>query len=142
MYAAIIGCGYAGLITAISCKREGIPIRIFEALEEPSDIGGSITMFPNSMKILRVIGVADDIIEAGVVITRAKFKDSIGNYLVTRSMGTATLYGEPTVTIRRALLHRLLRQKAESMEITIEYGKRVSSIDQDSTGVKIKFTKF
>lgn len=135
----IVGSGFAGLTSAIFSKKAGLPLRIFEASQGPSNIGGSVTIFPNGMRILRDIGIREKVIEAGAKITAAVFNNENGIHMVDRSMGTEDLYSEPTITIRRAILLQLLIEKAESLGVVIEYGKKLSSVENGLESIRIKF---
>jgi len=135
----IIGSGFAGLVAAITLSQHNNSLKVLEAFEKPVEVGGSITLFPNGIKVLRRLGMAGDVINAGTTITHTRFLDASGNFLIDRSMGTTELFGEPTVVIRRALLHGILRAKADSMNISVEYGKRVSSIKQNLVEATVCF---
>ena len=55
----IIGAGFVGLCTAIYFKLNNIQFNIFESKKSDLKRGGSVTIFPNGMRILREIGVAE-----------------------------------------------------------------------------------
>lgn len=135
----IVGSGFAGLISAISLQQSGIPFKLFEATNEPVNIGGSVTMFPNSMKVLRLVGVADNVIKTGVLIETVKFQDDSGKHLVNRPQGLKEIYGEPTINIRRAQLHEILRNRAIELGIDICYGKQVAEIKENNNSVELFF---
>lgn len=135
----IVGSGFAGLIAAITLKNKNIPFKIFEANISQTDIGGSITLFPNSMKVLRLIGIADKVIENGVVMEIAKFQDNYGKHLVNRSMGKIDIYGEPTVTLRRSKLNNIIHEKAKELGIEIYFNKKVIGLTEKEESVQLEF---
>ena len=129
----IIGSGFAGLATAIILKKNGISFRIFESNPSPSHIGGTVTIFPNGLRILREIGVAKKVIEAGARIETAKFQNQRGHHLVWRSMGKASIYGEPTITIKRGILYQILLDEVQKNGIKIEFSKEFfAAYDHDN----------
>jgi 2-polyprenyl-6-methoxyphenol hydroxylase-like FAD-dependent oxidoreductase len=136
----IVGSGFAGLALAIALKRRGLEFRIFEATKAPSDIGGAVTIFPNGMRILDDLGLASAVRDAGSVITDVQFWDHQGRKIVASSMGTAEKYGQPTVTLRRSLLHRLLVDTAAAEGIQIEYGKRLVDVVSAENNVTARFS--
>ena len=136
----IVGSGFAGLVLAISLHQKKIPFRFFEAMDTPSNIGGSITIFPNGMRIFRKLGIAEQVIDSGATITNAKFQDCSGRHLVNRSMGTKERYGEPTVTIRRTNVINILLNKVAELGIEIEYGKKLKSIAESEAQIELVFT--
>jgi 2-polyprenyl-6-methoxyphenol hydroxylase-like FAD-dependent oxidoreductase len=135
----IVGSGFAGLIAAITLKQLDIPFKIFEATESPVNIGGSLTMFPNSMKVLRLIGLADIVIEHGVLMKKIKFQNNFGKHLVYRPQGTKNIYGEPTITIRRSKLQEIILSKMKELGIEIYYNKKLSEISENTDSVTLHF---
>lgn len=128
-----------GLSAAIFLKNANIPFRIFDASDGPTDIGGTVTIFPNGMKVLRDCGVKDSMVAQGVSTRRAVIQDHFGRQFSTITMGAEELYDEPTITIRRALLHKILIEKAESLGVRVEYGKRLAAVSQDQDRVSALF---
>lgn len=135
----LVGGGICGLTTALFLKRANVPFRIFEASDGPTDIGGTVTIFPNGMRVLRECGVKDAVVDAGVSTTRAIVQDQTGRPFATITMGGVERYAEPTITLRRSLLHKILIEAAEGLGVTIEYGRRISSISQDGGRVVAGF---
>jgi 2-polyprenyl-6-methoxyphenol hydroxylase-like FAD-dependent oxidoreductase len=66
-------------------------------------------------------------------------QDHFGRPLAALTMGAAERYEEPTITLRRALLHRILIEKAESLGVEIEYGRRLVEVSQDRDSVRVEF---
>jgi 2-polyprenyl-6-methoxyphenol hydroxylase-like FAD-dependent oxidoreductase len=135
----IVGSGFAGLILAITLKKKHIPFKLFEANYTTLHIGGSITLFPNSMKVLRLTGIADKVINSGVIMEVAKFQDNFGKHLVNRSMGKSSIYGEPTITLRRSKLNNIILKRAEELGIEICYGKKVVGLIESENGIQLNF---
>lgn len=137
----IVGAGFAGLCTAIYFNIYGIKFSIYESQKKDFDIGGSVTIFPNGMKILREIFVADTVIERGAVIEHAKFSNHKGDLIGYYSMGKKKLYGEPTITIKRSVLHCIMLKKAFSMGIIVQFEKKLLKIRQNADYVCAEFVK-
>jgi 2-polyprenyl-6-methoxyphenol hydroxylase-like FAD-dependent oxidoreductase len=135
----IVGSGFAGLISAIMLKNANIPCKLFEANSENETSGDRLTIFTNSMKVLRLVGVADEVITNGFVLEVLKFQDNHGKLMVNRSMGTKSDYGEPTVTIKRSNLHKIILEKAEKLGVEIIYGKKVIGVSENSRSVNLVF---
>ena len=56
---AIVGAGMGGLAVAATLRRVGIDVQVYEQAARFARIGAGIQMMPNSMKVLRGIGVED-----------------------------------------------------------------------------------
>ena len=54
---AIVGAGMAGMAAAGALRQAGIEVEIYEQAHQFGRIGAGIQMLPNSMKVLRGIGV-------------------------------------------------------------------------------------
>lgn len=134
----IAGSGFAGLALGISLKRFGIPCRILEATAQPTHIGGAVTIFPNGMKVLRGLKIADAAIEAGAKVSEVIFLDHFGKKIVTSPRGAIAKYGEPTIAIRRATLFQLLQEAAASEKVDIQYGKKIASLEETQNEVFVR----
>lgn len=124
----IIGSGFAGLSLGVFLKRLGLQSRIFEANEGPTNLGGTVTIFPNGMNVLKALGLSEDVKKAGAIITQAQFRDHKSQHIVTYPMGTEKKYGQPTITLRRAFLHQLLLETALKEGLKIEYNKKITQV--------------
>ena len=58
---AIIGGGIGGLTAAKALSRAGIEVAVYEAAAELKEIGAGVALHPNAMKVLRAIGVEEDV---------------------------------------------------------------------------------
>ena len=56
---AIVGAGMGGLAAAATLRRAGVDARVYEQAPRFDRIGAGIQMMPNSMKVLRTIGVEE-----------------------------------------------------------------------------------
>jgi 2-polyprenyl-6-methoxyphenol hydroxylase-like FAD-dependent oxidoreductase len=56
---AVIGAGMGGLAVAATLRQAGIDVAVYEQALQFGRIGAGIQMMPNSMKVLRGIGVED-----------------------------------------------------------------------------------
>jgi salicylate hydroxylase len=58
---AIIGGGIGGLTAANALSRAGIEVTVYEAAAELKEIGAGVALHPNAMKVLRAIGVEENV---------------------------------------------------------------------------------
>ena len=56
---AVIGAGMGGLAAAATLRRFGMDVRLYEQAPRFARIGAGIQMMPNSMKVLRQIGIEE-----------------------------------------------------------------------------------
>jgi salicylate hydroxylase/6-hydroxynicotinate 3-monooxygenase len=56
---AIVGAGMGGLAAAGTLRLAGLNVQVYEQAPQFERIGAGIQMMPNSMKVLRRIGIED-----------------------------------------------------------------------------------
>ncbi len=128
--AIIIGCGIAGPSLAIALKRAGIDSAIYEEHDTRYNFG-LLSLTPNTFHALDILGVSDAVLEKGYQVDGVNFYSSNGNSM-GRMGSTSEMqerYGSGTVMIRRMLLNKILCDKAESLGVKIEWGKKLKNIE-------------
>ena len=103
---AVIGAGIGGLTTAIALRQRGIDAYVYESAPALRASGAGLVLSPNAMQVLRRLGLADRVREAGQPIERAELHDARSGLLQRIDIGVD--YGEPTVAIQRRRLHEIL----------------------------------
>src|SRR6187397_811940 len=105
---AIVGAGMGGLAVAATLRRAGFDVQVYEQAARFARIGAGIQMMPNSMKVLRGIGIEEEI---------RKFSFAPYSHLnriwdtgeVTRELPMPeSLYSAPYLCMHRADLHDAL----------------------------------
>src|SRR4051794_39837154 len=66
MNVAIIGGGICGLSLALNLQRRGIACRVYERAPEIKALGVGITLLPHAMREFTALGVAAEVIAAGI----------------------------------------------------------------------------
>ena len=54
---AIVGAGLGGLTVAATLRQRGFNVRVYDQASRFARVGAGIQMMPNSMKVLREIGI-------------------------------------------------------------------------------------
>ena len=67
---AVVGCGPAGMATALFLARAGHRVRIFERFEAPRPVGAGLLLQPTGLGVLRRLGLLARIAAAGARIDR------------------------------------------------------------------------
>ncbi len=57
----IAGGGIAGLTTALACLKAGLDVQLFEQASEFSEVGAGIQIGPNAARVMRAIGVEEQL---------------------------------------------------------------------------------
>src|SRR5690349_12228192 len=115
MKAMIIGAGVCGPATAIALRRVGIDAVVYEARPDHDGAAGSyLTVATNGLDALRAIGADDLVAAAGFPTNRAVLFSGSGKRLGTVPLGAEGDGRMASHTIRRARLHRALRDRAHA----------------------------
>jgi 2-polyprenyl-6-methoxyphenol hydroxylase-like FAD-dependent oxidoreductase len=129
--ALIIGGGIAGPVTALALQKAGIDSVVFEAYDTTADgVGGMLTVAPNGLAALRLVGLASDF---GKPLRHMVMADAQG-----RTLGRIT--GDESRVVMRAELYRRLRELTVSQRVKVEYGKRLVDVQCREDGVTATFS--
>lgn len=134
---AIVGAGMGGLAAAAALRRVGVEVRVYEQASRFGRIGAGIQMMPNSMKVLRRLGVEER-------LRRTAFQPyshlnrawDTGEVMRELPMPEA-LYGAPYLCMHRADLHGALAAAVPAEIIHLD--KKLVGLDQGADQVTLAF---
>ena len=63
VHIAIIGGGIGGLTTALALQQHGFQFDVFEQAPALHDVGAAIAIWPNAMRVLQRLDIAEKILE-------------------------------------------------------------------------------
>ncbi|UKD55662.1 FAD-dependent monooxygenase [Amycolatopsis sp. FU40] len=127
MNVSVIGGGIAGAATAMALQRAGIEATVYEAYPKAADgVGSALTLSPNGRNALRQIGADDAVAAVGIEVPGMVMQNHKGR-VVGRFDGLPDL--PPSLLLRRDRLYRALMDEALSRGITVEFGKRLKSVE-------------
>ena len=117
---AIIGAGISGLTLACVLKESGVPVIIFEKSSMASEQGAGISISPNGLRVLRNIGIENDL------------RRESGNPKEVRffyNQNKLTSFPIDVVTTSRQCLYKNLLNKYLSLGGEILFDHEVSNIN-------------
>jgi 2-polyprenyl-6-methoxyphenol hydroxylase-like FAD-dependent oxidoreductase len=131
----VVGAGIAGLATAIALQRRGHAITIVEERTDTSS-GAGISIWPNALAALDVIGLGDAVRDSGGRVTAGAMRLRDGSWLRHPSAERiVTALGEPLVVVRRSVLTDLLANALDAG--TIESGLAATELVSTDRGVRV-----
>jgi 2-polyprenyl-6-methoxyphenol hydroxylase-like FAD-dependent oxidoreductase len=116
----IVGAGIGGLAAAITLRKAGWQVRVFERAASPRELGFALMLAPNAMHALGALGLADVARRGGCVATSGEMRRPDGTVL--RRFDTAAaraMLDEDTVCILRPVLHGALLDQVGSAPIEL-----------------------
>lgn len=135
---AIVGAGMGGLAVAGTLRRAGFSnINVYEQASRFARIGAGIQMMPNSMKVLRGIGVEDRLRKLAFAPYSHLNRVWDTGEVTTELAMPESLYGAPYLCMHRADLHDALASVVPN-EI-IELNRKLEGLDQAGGQVTLSF---
>jgi 2-polyprenyl-6-methoxyphenol hydroxylase-like FAD-dependent oxidoreductase len=68
MRVLVVGGGIGGLSAALALRYAGAKVRVYEQAAELGEVGAGVGLFPNSIRIMQRLGVADSVTRRGAPI--------------------------------------------------------------------------
>jgi 2-polyprenyl-6-methoxyphenol hydroxylase-like FAD-dependent oxidoreductase len=135
--ALVIGGGIAGPVAAMALQKAGIDVAVYEAYDSTADgIGGGLSIAPNGLNALGVIGAEDAVRRIGTPMKALVMQSWNGKVLA--ELGTPP--GQPDQQfVWRPELYRALYDEAAGRGIRIEHGRRLTDLTDSGTEVTARF---
>lgn len=134
----IIGGGIAGLTTALALQRRNLDFIVFEAVPEIKAVGAGISLAGNAMRVLKKLGIDEEVKRRGRLISSMIIEDDKGKRIsVMDAEKLSREHGLDNVAIHRADLHRVLLNAIDRSKIVT--GKKAIDFNEDSEGITIFF---
>ena len=127
---AIIGGGIGGLTTALALQQNGLQFDVFEQAPALHDVGAAIAIWPNAMRVLQRLNIAEKILEKAGVMEEIRWVDQNG-WLINRV--SISDVGVPAVALHRADLQNTLLHELPASSIHLGH----ELIDQKQRGDKV-----
>ena len=136
----VVGGGIGGLSAALSLRRAGFEVDVYEQAPELTQIGGGINMGPNAVRILRRLGLASRLDREGVrpfFTHQRRWRDGRALQRAPLNPLCEELYGAPHITIHRADLLDVIASGFPAERIHL--GHRLASLEDKGDNVEARF---
>lgn len=137
----VVGGGTAGNAVTVLLRRAGIDVDLVEARPDWNVRGSGITLQGNALRVLREIGVWDEVREHGFAF------DSLG---LTTPDGTVLHVGEvlrtggddlpATLGMQRPVLQRILVDAVRASGANVRLGTTAEILTEDDSAVTVRFS--
>ena len=128
---AIIGGGIGGLAAANALLQVGVEVAVYEATAELKEIGAGVALHPNAMKVLRAIGVEDNVRKVAGRSDGQVMRNWKTGRLIAKTSRQQQLarFGTAGATVHRADLLDVLADALPAGVVTL--GKRCIEVRPD-----------
>ncbi len=134
MKIAIVGGGIGGLTTALALRQFGFESEVFEQAPELLEVGAAIAMWPNALRVLQRLGIADQVIENAGVIEQVRWINCDGKSL---NRARLPIKDVPAVALHRADLQRVLLHALPGTSIHL--GHDFVAYERHVNGIRVNF---
>jgi salicylate hydroxylase len=137
---AIIGSGIGGLTAALALRARGLDASVFEQAEAVREIGAGVSIHPNAARLLKRIGLDDQLRKIGSPINGITLRSSKGEAITTPAGPATPAFSQQTgqgYNIHRADFLNLLFAALPGG--TVRLGHRCLQLQEDSDGVRLAF---
>ncbi|MFE6225409.1 FAD-dependent oxidoreductase [Streptomyces sp. NPDC057854] len=138
----VVGGGAAGSAATILLRRAGIDVDLVEAKDDWNATAGSgITLQGNALRVLRELGVWDEVKASGFTFGSVGITAPDGTVLhVQRDLRTGGDDLPATVGMRRPRLQQILIDAVRAGGATVRLGTTATILDQDADGVSVRLS--
>jgi salicylate hydroxylase/6-hydroxynicotinate 3-monooxygenase len=133
----VVGAGMGGLAAAATLRRAGIEVAVYEQAARFARIGAGIQMMPNSMKVLRGIGVEERLRKLAFAPYSHLNRDGYSGEITRELPMPENLYNAPYLCMHRADLHEALAS-AVPAEI-VHLNRKLTGLEQKGGRVTLRF---
>jgi len=137
---AIVGGGIGGLTAALALRARGLDATVFEQAEILREIGAGVSIHPNAARLLKRIGLDDQLRKIGSPISGITLRTSKGD-AITTPVGPATPAFSPDggqgYNVHRADFLNLLF--AALPKGTVALGHRCIQVKEDGNRIHVSF---
>lgn len=138
----VVGGGAAGNAATILLRRAGIDVDLVEAKDDWNATAGSgITLQGNALRVLRELGVWEEVKASGFPFGSVGITAPDGTVLhVQRDLRTGGDDLPATVGMQRPRLQQILIDAVRASGATVRLGTTATVVAQDATGVSVRFS--
>jgi 6-hydroxynicotinate 3-monooxygenase len=137
---AVVGAGLGGLTVAGFLQRAGFAATVYEQAPTFSRIGAGIILSANATKVLRRLGVEQDLIEAGIkaecYVSRA-WDSGATQYEIWFDAESERRFGGIYLNVHRGDLHAVLEKAVAPGSIAFDH--RLIDLQETGDGVRLLF---
>lgn len=138
----IVGAGPVGLTLALLLQQQGLPVALFEAVNDIKPLGVGINLLPHSVRVLHNLGLAEQLDEIAIRTTALHYYNQYGQQIWAEPRGLNAGYQYPQYSIHRGKLQWLLFTEVERRlgAAAVHTGHQLKSWEDTATGVVASFT--
>lgn len=125
----VVGAGPVGLVTALVLNQQGIKVQIMDEQWRGTTRSYALALHPSSLELLDDIGLAEELIEAGISCGNLYFYDRDGQRLEI-DFGRLDVPFPFVLILPQSVLEKRLEKELHHHGITVQWNHRVEKVEQ------------
>jgi 2-polyprenyl-6-methoxyphenol hydroxylase-like FAD-dependent oxidoreductase len=130
----IVGGGIGGVAAAVALHQAGIDATVYERAPQLREVGAGMMLWPNATRVLRGLGLLEDVLARSGSSTHFLVRASSGAVLMNIALGKLDV---PAICMRRSDLLAVLLAKLPPGSIRL--GHKLNKLEQPKDKVRISF---
>ncbi|GIM92167.1 FAD-dependent oxidoreductase [Paractinoplanes toevensis] len=138
----MVGGGAAGAAVATLLAEGGVAVELIDIKPDIGALGSGITLQGNALRVLREVGVWDEISRRGYAFDTLGLRAPDPNGTLIAELDDIRTGGEDlpaTLGMYRPDLARIMVARAEAAGVKVRFGTTYTALDQDGDGVSVTF---
>ncbi len=131
MRVGVVGCGVAGMASALALARRGHEVTLLEAFAAPRPVGSGLLLQPTGLAALRNLGLDEQVRAAGARVTKLFGRDSRGRTVMDIDYADWRPGGHG-LGVHRATLFDTLHRAVLEAGVQVVTGARVVRIEDQA----------
>lgn len=137
----VIGGGASGNAVTVLLRRAGITVDLIEARPDWNVLGSGITLQGNALRVLRELGVWDEVRKTGFAFDSVGLAAPDGTvFHVQQNIRTGGEDLPAIAGMQRAQLQEILCEAVRASGASVRLGTTANELSQDGTGVTVRFS--
>jgi 2-polyprenyl-6-methoxyphenol hydroxylase-like FAD-dependent oxidoreductase len=139
----VVGAGAAGTAVSILLAEAGVRVDLVDAKRDVSALGSGITLQGNALRVLRQLGVWDEVQEHGYAFDTLGLRAPDPNGTLVAELDDVRTGGPDlpaTVGMYRPTLARILVDRAGDLGVSVLLATTFTSLQDDGEGVDVTFS--
>lgn len=137
----VIGGGASGNAVTVLLRRAGITVDLIEARPDWNVLGSGITLQGNALRVLRELGVWDEVQKTGYAFDSVGLAAPDGTvFHVQQGIRTGGEDLPAIAGMQRAQLQEILCEAVRASGASVRLGTTANELTQDGTGVAVRFS--
>jgi len=135
----VAGAGIAGLTFALTCHQIGIPVRLFEQVDEIRPLGVGINLQPHAIRELMELGLQSWFDDIGIRTREVAYFSKHGRPIWSEPRGIEAGYNWPQLSVHRGKLQLMLMDVVRSRlgADAVATGWKATGYSQDRNDVTL-----